>query len=112
MAYEESSERPFQNVHYAITDAEAREFLAQLADDGSELRERLNTQNAREVLLEYKIDIVGIPERVTLPPADEIGSFIRNHLQGPDQTHNVGYAVLFFFLGGAMPIVVAEGDAA
>jgi hypothetical protein len=64
------------------------------------------------VLLEYKIDIVGIPERVTLPPATEIRSFIRTYLQGPDETDNVGYAALFFFLGGAMPIVVAEDDAA
>lgn len=111
MERDESTERPFQNVHYAITDEEARMFLEQLADDGSELRERLRTENAREVLLEYKIDIVGIPERVELPPADEIRSFIRNHLQGPDMTDNVGYAALFFFLGGAMPIVVAEGAA-
>ena len=111
MEYEESNERPFQDVHYAITDEEARTFLDQLADDGSELRERLRTQNAREVLLEYRIDIVGIPERVDLPPAEEIRTFISNHLQRPDETNNVGYAILYFMLGGAMPIVVADGDA-
>jgi hypothetical protein len=112
MEYEESGERPFQNVHYAITDEEARRFLEQLADDESELRQRLSTENAREVLLEYKIDIVGIPERVKLPPANEIRTFISNHLQRPDESDNVGYAILYFMLGGAMPIVVADGDAA
>jgi hypothetical protein len=108
----EPDERPFQNVHYAITDEEARAFLEQLTDDESELRRRLSTENAREVLLEYKIDIVGIPERVTLPPGDEIRAFITNHLKPVDETNNVGYAILYFMLGGAMPIVVAEGDAA
>jgi hypothetical protein len=46
-----------------------------------------------------------------LPPADEIRSFIEQYLSGEYRSNNVGYAILYFMLG-AMPLVVAEGDAA
>jgi hypothetical protein len=105
-------ERPFQDVHYGITDEEARDFLEQLANEDSELRQRLAEEDPREVLLEYKIHIKGVSrEDVKLPDAQRIKDFITNELQRPDETHNVGYAIIYFMLG-AMPFVVAEGDAA
>jgi hypothetical protein len=105
-------ERPYQDVHYAITDREAREFLEELAQEGSELRRRLAEEDPREVLLERKIHIKGVrKEDVKLPEPERIRAFINAYLQGPDETDNVGYAILYFMLG-AMPLVVAEGDAA
>ena len=102
--------RPHHDIRYGITDEEAESFLRRLADPKDDLRRRLE-ENPREVLLEHNIDMTGIPETVSLPPAEEIEEFIGRYLQGPRRTDNVGYAILYFMLG-AMPLVVAEGDAA
>jgi hypothetical protein len=108
---EDSDRRPAHDIRYRITDGEARDFLERLATEGDELRGRLQ-ENPREVLLEWNIDVVGVPETVELPPADEIRRFIENHLDGRSgKTNNVGYAILYWMLG-AMPVVVAEGDGA
>ena len=103
--------RPFHEVHYFITDVEAREVLEQLAQEGSDLRTRLQEEDPRQVLLDFNIDIEGIRDPIRLPPADEIRSFIEQYLSGGDRSNNVGYAILYFMLG-AMPLVVADGDAA
>jgi hypothetical protein len=105
--------RPFHDVHYFITDREARHFLEQLAQDDppSELRMRLESEDPREVLLEYNIDIEGIRQPIELPPGEDVRAFLERHLGGEDKSNNVGYAVLYFMLG-AMPLVVADGDAA
>ncbi|HKG11603.1 MAG TPA: hypothetical protein VKB07_13610 [Gaiellaceae bacterium] len=111
MAYQ-SEERPSQNVRYAITDSEARDVLDQLAEDGSDLRKRLETEDPAEVLREYNIEITGIPtEGVVLPPAEDIRSFIDQYLPPQDMSNNVGYAILYFMLG-AMPLVVVDPDGA
>jgi hypothetical protein len=108
MGNEHWGERPQQDLRYAITDDEAEEFLRRLANPDDELRSQLE-ENPRDTLLEHNLDIAGIPEKVSLPPAEEIETFIRNHLAGPRETNNVGYAILYFMLG-AMPLVVADGD--
>src|SRR5215207_6248435 len=96
----DSGKRPFHEVHYFITDTEAREFLEQLAQDPpSELRTRLETtENPREVLLDYNIDIEGVRQPIELPPAAKIQEFIDQFLSGEDRSHNVGYAILYFML--------------
>jgi hypothetical protein len=111
MAYDDSGERPHHDLRYGITDGEAKDFLRQLADPDSELRRRLETENPRDVLLDYNLDIVGIPDTISLPPAEEIQTFNRDFLRLSDETNNVGYAILYFMLG-AMPLVVADGNAA
>lgn len=102
-------QRPQHDIRYAITDDEAEDFLRRLADPNDDLRTQLE-ENPREVLLEHNIDIVGIPETVSLPPAQEIEQFITTYL-ARGETDNVGYAILYFMLG-AMPLVVADRDAA
>src|SRR3954468_11005406 len=102
--------RPHPDIRYGITDEEAENFLRRLADPKDDLRRRLE-ENPREVLLEHNIDIIGIPETVSLASAEKIEEFLEHYLQGPRRTDNVGYAILYFMLG-AMPLVVAEGDAA
>jgi hypothetical protein len=107
----EPDDRPKHDVRYKITDREAREFLDRLATEGDELRDQLEA-NPREVLLEHHIDVDGIPDKISLPPAAEIETFINNHLRGkPDKSNNIGYAILYWMLG-AMPLVVADRDAA
>lgn len=101
----EPPESPHHDLRYGITDAQAEEFLRRLADPEDDLRRELE-ENPRECLLKWNLDIVGIPDQVTLPPAEEIDTFINNHLHLGGQTDNVGYAILYFMLG-AMPLVVA-----
>jgi hypothetical protein len=109
---DEPGGRPHHTIRYGITDDEAEKFLRALSKPDSELRKRLETENPRAVLLDYNIDIAGIPDRVSLPPAEEIQAFVDKHLRrSRGQTARVGYAILYFMLG-AMPLVVAEGDAA
>jgi hypothetical protein len=103
--------RPNHNVRYGIRDDEAEDFLRQLADPNSEVRTRLQTESARDVLLDWNIDIVGIPETVELPPDEEIQRIIDACLGTPPQTDNVGYLIPFLMLG-AMPFVVADHDGA
>jgi hypothetical protein len=111
MAYGSSGEAPHHDIRYGISDEDAAELLNKLADPGSKLREDL-ARDPRGTLLRYGIDIVGIPESVELPEAGEIKEFISNHLhRSGSKTDNVGYAILYFMLG-AMPIVVADRDAA
>jgi hypothetical protein len=108
---QEPAQPPHHDLRYDITDAEAEEFLRRLADPNDELRRKLE-ESPRDCLLEWNLDIVGIPEKVTLPDAGEIDEFINNHLhRSGSKTNNVGYAILYFMLG-AMPLVVADGDAA
>ena len=104
------SSTPYHDIRYGITDEDALAFLEELATEDSELRSRLQ-ENPRETLLEHGIDIVGIPETVELPPAQQIADFIETYLRGERKTHNVGYAILYWMLG-AMPLVVADSDAA
>ena len=102
--------RPFHEVHYFITDVEAREVIEQLAQEGSDLRTRLQEEDrAGSCSTSTSTSRDSRPDPV--PPADEIRSFIEQHLSGEDRSNNVGYAILYFMLG-AMPLVVAEGDAA
>lgn len=108
---DQSGERPHHDLRYGITDQEATDFLNELANPDSDLRERL-ANDPRGTLLEYNIDIVGVPDSVELPAAEEIKEFIQNHLhRSGSKTDNIGYAILYFMLG-AMPIVVADRDAA
>jgi hypothetical protein len=99
-------ERPSHDIRYSITDEEARDFLDRLANPEDELRAQLE-QSPRETLLQFNIDITGIPDQVKLPPADKIRDFLATYESGESKTNNVGYAILYFMLG-AMPLVVAE----
>jgi hypothetical protein len=108
---QEPAQPPHHDLRYGITDEQAEKFLRRLADPDDDLRRELE-ESPRECLLKWDIDMVGIPEKVSLPPADEIEGFIRTYLSPKrGETDNVGYAILYFMLG-AMPLVVADRDAA
>jgi putative modified peptide len=104
--------RPRQKAHLSIHDDEAREVLERLATD-DEFRAQVES-NPRAVLLEHRIDVSeeSIPATITLPPKEEIESFIQTHLPGPGEAYGyLGFAILYWVLG-AMPLVVADADGA
>jgi putative modified peptide len=104
--------RPRQKAQLSIKDDEARDILERLAND-DEFRAQVES-NPREVLLEHRIDLSeeSIPATVTLPPKEEIATFIENHLRGKGEAYGyLGFAILYWVLG-AMPLVVADADGA
>jgi hypothetical protein len=112
MEFEERDfNRPHRQARSSINDKEAEQFLRDLATD-SELRDRFE-QNPRGVLLEYRIDVPAesLPETIRLPSEDEIEQFLQQHLSLGTSHGVLGFAILYWVLG-AMPLVVAEGDGA
>jgi hypothetical protein len=92
--------RPRKHVRSNITDAEALEFLENLATEGHELRDRLQA-NPRDVLLEYRIDVSAesVPSTITLPRADDVRAFINETMSGERRYSVLSYAILYFVLG-------------
>jgi putative modified peptide len=103
--------RPRQKAHLSITDREARELLERLATN-DEFRAQVES-NPRDVLLEYRIDLSeeSIPATVTLPPKEEIATFLESSLPGNEAYAYLGFAILYWILG-AMPLVVGDADGA
>ncbi len=105
-------QRPRRHARLSINDEEATEFLDRLAND-DEFRAELE-KNPRGVLLQHRIDLTheSIPESITLPSKEEIQEFLRSPQAESGQRRGVlGFAILYWVLG-AMPLVVAEGDGA
>jgi hypothetical protein len=110
--------QPIQ-ITVSITRQEAYAFISDLARD-EDFRRRLES-DPRAVLAERGIEFEpgeedAVPERVTLPPTQEVKQLLEE-LGPPDDEGMVSgealgracYVVLFAFGFGAMPFIVPDG---
>jgi len=105
-----ASPTPGQNARITISDTDALKFLERLATDDA-FRAEL-AQDAGRVLRDHgiELDAANVPKVVSLPSKAEIGDFVEREKKKKAAMHNVlGFAILYWVLG-AMPLVVAEGD--
>ena len=101
---------PGQFAHITIAEDDALAFLDRLAND-DDFRAEVE-QNPGAVLRAHGIalDAANIPETVTLPPKAEIAEFVEREQTKRAAARNVlGYAIFYYVLG-AMPLVISEGD--
>ena len=101
-----------QNARITISDTDAQKFLERLAAD-DDFRAELEG-NAAEVLRAHGIALEpeDLLENVTLAPKAEIEEFLEPLRTRQRAQYNwLGFAIIYYVLG-AMPFVLPEGDGA
>ncbi|HKH30300.1 MAG TPA: NHLP-related RiPP peptide [Gaiellaceae bacterium] len=103
---------PGQFAHITIGESDALDFLDRLATDDA-FRDEV-AQNPGGVLLAHGIalDAANIPETVTLASKEEIAEFVERERRKKAGARNVLGFAIFYYVLGAMPLVISKDDGA